>query len=329
MTDRRNTAVRLAVALVLTFPALWLGAANAKNDKLIMGSGGVTGVYYPVAIAICRLYNADRAPSEPECVVESTGGSIQNLKRMRKGSLDLAIVQSDWQFHAYNGSSRFRDIGPDLELRSVLSLYPESFTVLARSNSDIKSISDLPGHRVNIGNPGSGQRATMEVVMRAFGWTRFSFTGVREFDSKHQAQALCDGEVEAIVFVAGHPSGTIKAATAKCSTNLVDVEGAPIKDLIAQHPYYRRAVIPAGMYFGQSREVTTFGVGATLVANAKVPNQAIKTLVRSVLENLGLFKLMHPALKGLKASEMKMDGLSAPLHDAAQAYFQTTARNKE
>jgi len=293
----------------------------ADDKKIVIGSGGVTGVYYPVAISICRLFNAENKKAGYRCSVESTKGSIENLTKLHAGTVDFAIVQSDWQSHAFKGTNVFAGAKPHKALRSLFALYSESFTVLARSKSGIKSFEDLKGKRVNIGNPGSGQRATMDIVMRAFGWTRFSFSLVREFDTKLQAQALCDGEIDAIVFVAGHPSGTIKSATEKCDTNLVEVAGPVIDTLIKDNDYYRKAVIPTGVYFDQTNDVQTFGVNATMVTTTRTPSALVALLMKSVFGNLTNFKTMHPALANLQLDEMKKDIMPTPLHDGARRFF--------
>jgi TRAP transporter TAXI family solute receptor len=297
--------------------------AGAGEKRIIIGSGGTTGVYYPVAISICRFFNAEQAHHGYSCTVESTGGSIENLKMLRTGAINFAIVQSDWQSHAYKGTSVFGAIGPYTKLRSLFALYPESFTVLARTSSNITEIKGLRGKRVNIGNPGSGQRATMEVVMRAFGWSRFDFSTVREFGPDHQAQALCDNEIEAIVFVAGHPSGAIKSATQKCSANFVRVDGPIIDGLVDKYDYYRTTTIPSGLYSGQNDEVPTFGLHATAVTTTDAPTVLVKHLLKSTYRNIDRLRRMHPALAGLKAGEMSKDVMPAPLHDEAKAFYKT------
>lgn len=309
----------LLVGLAPTGPG-----AQAGQKEIVIGSGGTTGVYYPVAVALCRLFNAAYAADGYGCTVESTGGSVDNLQRLRAEEINFAIVQSDWQSHALKGTDRFAEFGPHDGLRSVLALYSESFTVVAKSDSFIAKFEDLLGRRVNIGNPGSGQRATMELVMEAYGWSRFSFSLIREFDSKLQAEALCDGEVDAIVFVAGHPSGSIKSATEKCETTLVEVAGPIIDKLVDQNDYYRKSEIPAGMYRKQSDIVPTFGVNATLVTTSDVDSRLVKLLVKSLFGNLRKFKKMHPALANLHEDEMKKDIMPAPLHDQAKAFFQTS-----
>jgi TRAP transporter TAXI family solute receptor len=317
----RSAIIVVCVGFALATTASFSSATADSGKKIIIGSGGKTGVYYPVALAICRLFNANNSILGADCGVESTGGSIDNLNRLRTDRVNFAIVQSDWLSHAHAGTGRFKEMGPHRALRSVFSLHSEAFTIVAKANPKIAKFVDLKGQRVNIGNTGSGQRATMETVMKAFGWTRFTFSQVREFSSKYQSNALCDGEVDAIVFVAGHPSGSIKDATTRCRARLIDVVGEPIDKLIADNKHYSRLNIPKGMYRGQDKDVETFGVSAVLVATSETPDMLIDGVVRTIFENLESFKKLHPALANLDANAMRTDGLSAPLHEAASAYF--------
>ena len=295
--------------------------AEAAETSIRIGTGGKTGVYFPTGGAICRLVNRGKAEHGISCTVESTGGSVYNLKAIRASALDFGIAQSDWQFHSYKGSSKFEEDKPFEELRSVFSVHPEPFTVVARANSGIKSFDDLKGKRVNIGNPGSGQRGTMDVLMAAKGWTTKDFELVTELKSTNQARAVCDNKIDAMVFTVGHPSGAIKEATTLCDTVLVEVSGPVIDELIANNPYYRSATIPGKMYKGNDTDTRTFGVGATLVTSSKVSEDVVYNLVKSVFGKFKRFKRLHPALGILKQEEMIKDGLSAPLHDGAAKYY--------
>lgn len=294
---------------------------NAEETFVTIGTGGVTGVYYPTGGAICRLVNKGRKEHGIRCSVESTGGSVYNLNTIRAGELDMGVAQSDWQYHAYHGTSKFADAGANKKLRAVFSVHPEPFTVVARADSGIKTFADLKGKRVNIGNPGSGQRGTMEVVMAAMGWEKADFSLVSELKSAEQSAALCDNKIDAIVFTVGHPSGSIKEATTTCDSILVPVTGKAIDKLIADNSYYRSATIPGGMYRGNANDVQTFGVGATFVSSENVPADIIYQVVRAVFENLDTFKRLHPAFANLDAKQMVKDGLSAPLHDGAKRYY--------
>ncbi len=297
------------------------GAAQAQQTFISIGTGGVTGVYYPAGGAVCRLVNRDRAEHGIRCGVESTGGSIFNINAIRSGELEFGVAQSDWQYHAFNGTSRFEDDGPFEDLRAVFSLHPEPFTVVARADAGIASFDDLPGKRVNIGNPGSGQRGTMEVVMAAMGWDMNTFSVVSELQAGEQAQALCDNNVDAIVYTVGHPSGAIQEATTACDTVLVNVDNDVVRALVEERDYYRMATIPGGMYRGTDEDVTTFGVGATFVTSAAVPEEVVFHVTRAIFENMDTFRGLHPALGTLDTAEMVSDGLSAPIHDGAARFF--------
>jgi len=312
----------LGIALLFGF-ALMIGPApvQAEQTFVTIGTGGVTGVYYPTGGAICRLVNKARKTHGIRCSVESTGGSVYNLNTIAAGELDMGVAQSDWQYHAYHGTSKFAKKGPNKDLRAVFSIHPEPFTVVARKDSGIKTFKDLKGKRVNIGNPGSGQRGTMEVVMGVYGWTKADFKLASELKSAEQSKALCDNKVDAMVFTVGHPSGSIKEATTTCDSVMVEVAGPKIDKLVKDADYYRTATIPGGMYRGTATDTKTFGVGATFVTSAKVPDNVIYNVVKAVFDNFDQFKKLHPAFRNLKESEMIKDGLSAPLHNGAKKYY--------
>ncbi|MCH8465710.1 MAG: TAXI family TRAP transporter solute-binding subunit [Roseinatronobacter sp.] len=295
--------------------------ALAQETFISIGTGAVTGVYYPAGGAICRLVNRDRAEHGIRCGVESTGGSIFNINAIRSGELEFGVAQSDWQYHAFNGTSQFEETGAFEDLRAVFSLHPEPFTVVARADAGITSFDDLAGKRVNIGNPGSGQRGTMDVVMEAMGWTLDTFAQATELPPAEQSLALCDNNVDAIIYTVGHPSGAIQEATTACDTVLVNVDNDAIRALVEERPYYRMATIPGGMYRGSAEDVTTFGVGATFVSSAAVSEEVVYQVTRAIFENLDQFTALHPALGNLDPAEMASDGLSAPLHDGAARFF--------
>ncbi len=311
----------LLAALTLGFVMAFSSAAVSETTFVTIGTGGVTGVYYPTGGAIARLVNKGKKEHGIRASVESTGGSVYNLNAIAAGELQMGVAQSDWQYHAYNGTDRFKEQGPNKDLRAVFSVHPEPFTVVARADSGIKNFQDLKGKRVNIGNPGSGQRGTMEVLMGALGWQMSDFKLAAELKPAEQSQALCDNKIDAFVYTVGHPNGSIKEATTSCDAVLVNVTGPEVEKLVADNSYYRIATIPGGMYRGSDADVTTFGVGATFVSSAAVPENVIYVVVQSVFENFDEFKKLHPAFEVLKKEEMVRDGLSAPLHDGAAKYF--------
>jgi hypothetical protein len=310
--------LKLAGAAVVA--SMTFSTAATAQEFISIGTGGVTGVYYPTGGAICRLVNKSRKEHGIRCAVESTGGSVYNINTIKAGELEFGVAQSDWQYHAYNGTSKFAD-NPFPEIRAVFSVHPEPFTLLVRADSGIESFEGLKGKRVNVGNPGSGQRATMEVVMDAFGVTMDDFALATEYKGSEMAKQICDGNIDAMIYTIGHPAAAIKEATTTCDVKLVDVAGAPIDKLVAENPYYRVATIPAGMYAGNDQETTTFGVGATFVTSADISDDVVYVVAKSVMENIEDFRNLHPAFKHLDPKQMVNDGLSAPLHPGAEKAY--------
>jgi hypothetical protein len=234
----------------------------------------------------------------------------------------MGVVQSDVQYKALKGEGEeFQDQGPFEDLRAVFSVHAEPFTVVARADSGIETFDDLKGKRVNVGNPGSGQRSTMEVLMDVKGWTMDDFALASELKSAEQSQALCDNKIDAMVFTVGHPSGSIQEATTTCETKLVAVSGPEVDQLVEQNPYYAKAVIPGGMYAGTDSDVETFGVKATFVSSTAVPEDVVYQVTKAVFDNFEDFKKLHPAFATLKQEDMVTEALSAPLHPGAEKYY--------
>lgn len=317
--------IKLVTAGVMACAVGILAAADtvdAASDKYVtIGTGAVTGVYYPTGGAICRLVNRGRKTHNIRCSVESTGGSVYNLNALRSGEMDLAIVQSDWQYHAYRGSEFFEDQGPFDKLRSLFSLHSEAFTVVARADSGVKTLDDLKGKRVNIGNPGSGMRATMEVLMRAKGWTTKDFKLVSELRASEQPQALCDNKIDVMVYAAGNPNGAVQEATTSCETRIIPIEGEIVQKLMHDNPFYAVATIPGGMYAGSPNDIKTFGVKATLVTTADLDEETVYQIVKATFDNFDNFRTLHPVFVSLNPTDMVANGNTAPMHKGAERYF--------
>ncbi len=297
------------------------GGLHAEERFITIGTGGQTGVYYVVGQSICRLVNRGTAEHNLKCTAPSTGGSIANINAIKAGDMDMGVAQSDWQFHAFNGSKDFSGDNKFDKLRAVFSVHPEPFTVVARADSGVNTFDDLKGKRVNVGNPGSGQRATMEVVLEALGWKMEDFALASELKPAEQAAALGDNNVDAIIYTVGHPNGSIQEATSTTPSKLIPVVGAGIDKLVADNPFYSKATIPGGMYAGTDGDVETFGVRATFVTSSDVPDDVVYTVVKAVFDNFERFKGLHPAFANLTEKEMISAGLSAPLHPGAEKYY--------
>ena len=304
----------------LLFTLLALAVSPVRGEQILVGTGSQSGVYFQVGRSLCRLIG--RHLDDVTCRPLPTPGSAYNLANVSGGALEFGIVQSDIQHHAVHRSGRYAFDGtPYDNLRALFSLYTEPFNLIVRRDSGISGLDDLHGRRVNIGNPGSGHRATMEVVMRAKGWTGNDFQLVNELPPSEHAMALCHDQVEAIVYTVGHPNPSVSQALKLCDAGLVDVAGGTIDGLVAQNPYYAHAQIAQGTYPGMEKTVQTFGTLATLVTSADVDEQLVYGVVRTVFEQLDRFKRMHKAFAGLRAESMIGQGLAAPLHPGAERYY--------
>jgi TRAP transporter TAXI family solute receptor len=305
------------LALLLALPT----EGWAQQKFVTIGTGGVTGVYYAAGGAICRLVNKDRKAHGIRCSVESTGGSVYNINTIKGGELDFGLAQSDWQYHAFKGTSAFKDGGPFGDLRAVFSVHPEPFTVLTRKEASIKTFADLKGKRFNVGNPGSGTRASMEELLTALGWKTSDFGLVSELKADEHGAALCDNKIDGFFYGVGHPSANIQDPTTTCGAKLVPLTGPAIDKLLQASPYYAVATIPGGLYNNNPQPTQTYGVMATMVTSSKVPAEMVYQIVKATFENFNEFKGLHPAFATLDPKNMIKDGLSAPLHDGAVKYY--------
>ena len=297
------------------------GVAQAQQTFITIGTGGVTGVYYPTGGAICRLVNKDRKEHGVRCSVESTGGSVYNTRTIRAGELDFGVVQSDVQSAAIAGERAFEGDEPYGDLRAVFSVHPEPMHVMVRADAGINSVMDMKGKRVNIGNPGSGTRVLAGVLMEAAGVSPDDFALAAELKSSEQSAALCDGKIDAAIWAAGLPNGSSMEATSTCDIKLLDLTSSGMDKVLASNPAYAAATIPGGMYPGNDNDIASWGPKATFVTDASTPDEVVYTLVKGVFDNFDDFKKLHPAFGRLTEEQMIKDGLSAPLHPGAVKYY--------
>ncbi len=312
----------LAWALSATLAGLSFGTSAQAQDRFVtIGTGGQTGVYYVAGQSICRFLNRGASEHGIRCNAPASGGGVANVNGIRSGEFNFGIMQSDHQYKAMKGEPPFQASGPMDDIRAVFSLQSEVFTVLARRSANITSFDDLKGKRVNIGNPGSGQRDTLDEIMRVKGWDKSAFALAAELKPAEQAAALGDNNIDAMTYFVGHPNGAIQEATTTVDAVLVPVTGADIDKLLAEKSYYTTAEIPGGLHRGNDAPTPSIGGKAVLSTSAKADPETVYQLVKAVFDNLERFQRLHPAFKDLKAEEMIQVGLSAPLHEGAERYY--------
>ena len=326
---RKLLTVGAIAALAAGFALTATAPANAQGKKrfITIGTGGPTGVYFATGNAICRLVHKEAAEGRKKgrkhgirCSAPSTGGSNYNLGQIKEGEFEFGVAQSDWQHHAFNGTSVWKGKKFD-KVRAVFSVHPEPIHLIVRGDSGITGWDGLKGKRVNIGNPGSGQRGTAEFLMKESGWTKGSFSLATELTSTEQSKALCDGKIDAYIYTVGVPNAGVSVATDGCGAKIANFNNALAKKLVQSRPYYAFATIPKGTYKTTDANVTTFGVMATFVTSADVPEDVVFEVTRAVMENIEDFRKLHPAFRNLDPKSMMKNGLSAPLHPGAVKFY--------
>ncbi|NQD79964.1 TAXI family TRAP transporter solute-binding subunit [Pseudomonas seleniipraecipitans] len=310
----------LALSAGLSLSAMG-GIAQAQDKFVTIGTGGQTGVYYVAGQSICRFVNRDSSKTGIKCNAPASGGGVANVNGLRSGEYNFGIMQSDHQYKAMKGEAPFEAQGAMDDLRAVFSLQSEVFTVLARKDANIKGLDDLKGKRVNIGNPGSGQRDTLEEIMRVKGWDKSAFKLASELKPAEQASALSDNNIDAMTYFVGHPNGAIQEATTTVDAVLVPITGADIDKLLSEKSYYTKADIPGGLYKGNDNATQSIGGKAVLSVSSKTDADVVYQLVKSVFENIDRFRKLHPAFADLKEEDMIKVGLTAPLHEGAARYY--------
>lgn len=294
-------------------------AASADETKFItIGTGGVTGTYYPTGGAICRMVKAAETPIR--CSVESTGGSVYNVNTIKAGELDFGIAQSDTAYQALNGEGKFTD-APVTELRSVLAIYPELLSLIVRKDANIKTLQDVKGKKINVDVPGSGNRMTAEAVFDASGISIDDLAFANELKASEGPTMLKDKKVDGYFYMVGHPTANIKDAANSVSIDLVPIEGEGINKLVADNPYYAKGTILAEYYEGVEKDIPSIGVKAVLVTREDMADDAVTAITQAILDNFDEFKESHPAYKNI-TKESLLEGLAVPQHPAAAAVFE-------
>jgi len=295
-------------------------SASAFSAEFItIGTGGVTGTYYPTGGAICKLVNIYKKETKIRCSVESTDGSVYNINTIQLGELDFGIAQSDVIYNAINGTGKFKN-KPVKELKAVMAIYPELLTLVTRKESNIKSIYDIKDKKINIGNPGSGNEATVLTLLNKLDMSVKDLAYAGQLKSSEMPDALEAKQIDGYFYMVGHPTANIKDAANSTDIRITPISNEKIDELIKERPYFAKANVPAGLYKGSSVNVPTFGVKAVLVTHADVSDKAVYTVVKAIIQNFERFRRLHPAYNNI-SKESLLDGITAPLHDGAKRYY--------
>ncbi len=304
--------------------ALAAGAAHGQQQPhqwINVGTGTLTGVYYGVGGALCRVINHYRPDTGLRCSVESTAGSLENMRTLKEKDVDLALVESGVHHKAVKGIGQYSAEGPATDLRSVMSLHPEPYTVVVRKEAGIKSLTDLKGKRFNVGERDTVVRGAVAEFLDAVGWSTSDFAPAPRLTPDESGPALCDNRIDGFFVSIDHPTPIVQLPTAICGAKLVALSGPNIDKFVKSRPYLSFSTIPGGVYNANPQETRAFGVRATLMTTTAVPADTIYSITRTLFENFDMFRRLHPALDTLRAESMVHEGLAAPLHDGAARLY--------
>lgn len=307
---------------LVIFSMMLFGAAPGRAEEPVsISTGSTSGIYYRAGVALCMLYERERAKKGGRCVAEPTAGSVINIAMLRSGKHPFAIVQSDIQFQAYLGKGQYSEWGQYGELRSLFSLHPETVTVLVRGKSGITRLEGLKGKRFGHGSVGSGSRIASDQLLAAAGWGKRRFASLSPAPPIEAGERLCNGSLDAFLVVMGHPAETLRVPIEECGAHLIPVVGPAVDVLLRDNRYLVRTSIPGGLYAHHPDPILSYGPLAIVATTTQISSDVAYHMVRAVFENLAEFKKQNPSFASLNPWDMVRAGLTAPLHDGAVRYY--------
>ena len=321
----RHARIGAGIALVLAALGGPVGAQTGDPEVLIVGTGDPRGLYVPAGYALAQIVGMT-APDVPALAIEQTGGSIENLVRLRDGEFDLVIATSGRAYQAVNGLPPFDALTAVRDLEAVLSLYPEPLTVVARAEADVTTLDDLWGKRINLGVPGTATRELLDLLLDAQGWVaEQAFTQALELPIADQHIALCSGAVDAVAYISAVPSSTAAVLAEACPVTFVAIEGDVVERILAGAPYLAPTVLPAGAYAGLDRAVPTIGPSALLVTRRGQQAAWTEAILQSLRTRAALAADLHPVLAGFDAAAPLAGAAFLPPHEGVRTALERPA----
>lgn len=311
---------RLVLLTLLVVGGLATGAF-AQMGFITIGSGATTGVYFPIATGIARLIN--EADMGYRANARSTGGSVFNVGAIQSGELQMALAQNDIAFYAFRGTvvEAFRG-RPTPKLRGMAVLYPEPVHILARADRNIRSVADLKGKRVYVGDIGSGAEQNSMQVLEAFGLKFEDLGEAVRGGAAAGVQLLQDGRIDAMFYTVGLGNAAITQAALTAPVTFLGLETARITQLRSKYPFLAPFTIPSGAYRGVAAPVVTVTVLAQLVTSSDLDTPTIYNIMRLLFtDKITDFRRIHANLERFFDLPKSLDGMAIPLHAGAQLYF--------
>ena len=311
----------IVVAGALALTASSAGAADYTYINI--GTAGLGGGFYPAGGAICNMVNKTRNEygHNLRCTVEATAGSLGNLRAIAAGDLEVALANPEWQWAAYEGERAFEGQAMP-ELRHLMGIHSDAWHLVVRPDAGIESFEDLKGKIVNTGNVGSGTEGTVYLLLQEIGWDpETDFAQEAKLTSREQAQALCDGNIDAFLFSSGLPGPSVTEAISTCGAKVLPWQGPEIEKLMAAYPFFSKMEIPGGTYENHPLPIPTWGIQSTVVTTERLPEDAAYNIVKSVFDNFEEYTGQSPMFTGLTREAAAVNGRTAPYHPGALKYF--------
>jgi TRAP transporter TAXI family solute receptor len=296
------------------------GQAEARDKFLALGSGYEAGTYYPVGNALCDQINRFNDGNHIRCLNYSTGGSVYNIEALASGELDLAITQSNLAFNAFRGLDGFFSRGANDQLRTVMNLYDQPFTVTVHKESGIADFSHFKGRILNIGNEGSGKRTLGEQMLRFMGVGREFFKEVQEYSTSKQIREFCRGNIDIMIESVGVPTPLYKQVE-ECGGIFLDLPPDIIAGYKGLGPFFFDYEIPTSMNKNNQRPTKTIGMKIVLISKASVSAETIESITRALLGDPDVFPQLHPALSLSSPDSVTAEAIHVPLHDGVLRFL--------
>lgn len=287
------------------------------KESIIIAGGIPFSPSNAMANTMC-FYWGSHPLADRRCLVSPTSNSQDNLAMLRQGKADFAVVQSDWHHHAYRGISRFKQMGGDSALRSVMSFYGRTVTVVVRANGQIDSLKKLDGKRINRGEDQSYGDLMTRAILDA---EKISPENVSIYKKRTNValRELCNSDVDAVVLFSVHPNPQLAAAMESCQLALLPITVSG--HITRYYPGYVKQTIPPSLYRGQLSSVPSVGVVETLLTTRYTDVSLVRNMTRSIMNRLEEIRLLSPLMIRSNPADMTKIGLTAPLHEGARRYY--------
>lgn len=304
----------------LAVTGIFVASTAFAASQFIMGTGGTSGTYYPLGGALSQIIT-DNSDGKISCVAQATGASVENLNMVNVGDMDLAIVQNDTADYAKQGTTFFK--APLKNVTAICRLYPEHIQIAVDAKSDIKSLADFKGKNISVGAPGSGNEANTRQILGEVGlhdgekYVNMTphFLSYSESTS-HFKDRLIDG----FEFTTGAPNSGIQEIVTAQPLRFIEIKGDFRDALIAKYPFFAPAIIPAGTYSGQDKDVETIAVQACLIARRDMTDDEAYAVTKAIFENLEAIGNAHAKGKLITLAEA-LDGMTLDIHPGALKYY--------